>query len=85
MAIRTIRVPRVKPTKKPTPPKTAPGGRDALIEALRTMPDEAFGWVVIAIATRIFPDGLGGFMPDSRASIDAARAAAHGILEGTGA
>ena len=35
---------------------------------LAAMPDEAFSWVLVA-ADHAFPDGLGGFLPASRASI----------------
>lgn len=36
------------------------------------MPEEAFGWILVAIANNIFPSGLGGFKDDSRKSIVAA-------------
>lgn len=56
--------------------------RAALLEALNTMPDEAFSWVIEWAAgdtgTPIaFPDGLGGFMDDSRTAILALQAAAR--------
>ena len=65
--------------------------RGDLIAALATMPDEAFGWVIGALSShagmrgflQIFPDGLGGFQHDSRASIDAAQAAADALLDPT--
>lgn len=52
-----------------------------LLLILATMPDEAFGWVVESIAQvegrqNIWPDGIGGFTKESRASITAAREAA---------
>lgn len=43
-----------------------------LLLILATMPEEPFGWVLLALANRIFPDGLGGFQSDSRTSIEAA-------------
>ena len=59
--------------------------RGDLIAALATMPDEAFGWFVLACAmsamtkggnAQIWPDGMGGFSSESRASVDVVRAAA---------
>lgn len=44
---------------------------------LAMMPDEAFLWIAVAIAERIFPDGLGGFKPESREAITAIRAEAE--------
>lgn len=64
--------------------------RGALIEALATMPDEAFGWFVLACpqsamtqggAAQIWPDGTGGFTAESRKSIDAVRDAAQAYME----
>lgn len=52
-----------------------PDDRVELLEALISMPDEAFGWFVAWCMTG-FPDGLGGFKPESRQSITALRAAA---------
>jgi hypothetical protein len=52
-----------------------------LLLILATMPDEAFGWIVVAIQTRIWPEGLGGFKPESRDSIEAAKAETTAILE----
>lgn len=76
----TIRVPKVRPRKvkkaKPASPPTDQS-RTLLLALLAEMPDEAFGWVLIALANRIWPDGLGGFMPDSRTSIEAARVEAR--------
>lgn len=63
--------------------------RRDLIKALATMPDEAFGWFVLACPTsammhggraQIWPDGIGGFSGDSRASIEAVRKAADAYL-----
>jgi hypothetical protein len=57
--------------------------RGALIEVLATMPDEAFGWFVgWASGVMVqYPDGLGGFLPESRASIEALHAAAKAFME----
>ncbi len=65
--------------------------RDKLIAELLTMPEEAFSWLVLACVpfnpqspnpgAKIWPDGLGGFMPDSRASILRAQGLAKQILE----
>ena len=43
-----------------------------LLLILAIMPEEAFGWILVAIANNIFPSGLGGFKDDSRKSIVAA-------------
>ncbi len=48
-----------------------------LLLLLASMPDEAFGWLVVSCLTRIWPDGLGGFQPESRESIAAVRAEAQ--------
>jgi hypothetical protein len=53
-----------------------------LVLILATMPSEAFGWIVPAIAHNIYPPGLGKFLPESRAAIEAARAEALSLLEG---
>lgn len=45
-----------------------------LLLVLATMPYEAFGWFVAWTQTG-FPDGLGGFQPDSRAAITALKKA----------
>jgi hypothetical protein len=55
--------------------KTPPTPQDKIVEALRTMPAEAFSWLVITMAhlpngQQIWPDGLGGFNPESRKSIE---------------
>lgn len=64
--------------------------RGALIEALATMPDEAFGWFVLACPVsamtkggraQIWPDGMGGFSQESRASVDVVRQAADAYLD----
>lgn len=49
--------------------------RLTLLLILATMPDEAFGWFV-SFALTGFPDGLGGFRPDSRDAIARLREAA---------
>jgi hypothetical protein len=64
--------------------------RTALLDALRTMPDEAFSWLVLALqpaamihgaTAQIWPDGIGGFTAASRESIMAARTAAVAYLD----
>jgi hypothetical protein len=64
--------------------------RGQMIEALATMPEEAFGWFVLAARSsamtqgataQIWPDGIGGFMPESRAAIEALRDAVAAYLE----
>jgi hypothetical protein len=56
-----------------------------LLLILAAMPSEAFGWLVITLSNarggQVWPTGLGGFRPDSRASIEATRAAADELLE----
>jgi len=63
--------------------------RGDLIAALATMPDEAFGWFVLACRpaammtgalSQIWPDGMGGFSSASRASVEAVRQAAAAYL-----
>ena len=65
--------------------------RGDLIAALATMPDEAFGWFVLACPqsamtkgglAQIWPDGMGGFSSASRASVEAVRNAADAYLKG---
>lgn len=61
----------------PKTQKTAPvvhENRRGLLKVLGEMPDEAFGWIVAAFEN-IFPDGTGGFQPESKQSIAALRAA----------
>lgn len=59
-----------------------------LILILASMPSEAFGWLVVALANppgrngQVWPDGLGGFRSESRASIEAAIAEARVLMEG---
>lgn len=64
--------------------------RVKLLEALATMPDEAFQWFVLATLPsaqlrganrQIWPDGIGGFMADSKSSITAIRAAAEAYVQ----
>lgn len=64
--------------------------RVALLTALATMPDEAFGWFVLACPVsammkgghaQIWPDGMGGFSQESQTSVEAVRAAADAYLE----
>ena len=60
--------------------------RTRILKALEEMPDEAFGWVVMAMTPRsqmrgadiqIWPDGIGGFSQDSKNSINICRNAAE--------
>lgn len=79
-----------RPSKRATTPAsekpTTTYGRAALLVALANMPDEAFGWFVLwaSGSTVQFPDGLGGFRAESRASITALRSAAAAYLEKAG-
>jgi len=63
--------------------------RTRLLEALRTMPDEAFEWFVLATTpsamlkganAQIWPDGIGGFQQASKEAITEVRAAAEAYL-----
>jgi len=55
--------------------------RYELLAALAALPDEAYEWIVGAALTQIWPDGLGGFMPESRTAITNVRAAAKAWAE----
>ena len=64
--------------------------RGDLLAALATMPDEAFGWFVLACqpirvgtgaTSQIWPGGMGGFSSESRASVAAVRKAADLYLK----
>ena len=64
--------------------------RGQIIEALTTMPDEAFGWFVLACQpsamthganAQIWPDGIGGFTSQSRKAITAIREAAAAYIK----
>lgn len=56
-----------------------------VLEALATMPAEAWGWVVLTLTDapletgrgQVWPDGLGGFMRESQEAIQKTRAAAR--------
>lgn len=61
--------------KKPAQTARPDPRRAALAKVLAEMPEEAYGWFV-AWAMQGFPSGLGGFKPESRASIEALRKAA---------
>lgn len=50
--------------------------RVKLLSVLAEMPDEAFGWFV-ALAIAGYPEGLGGFRPESREAIEDLRKAAN--------
>jgi hypothetical protein len=54
--------------------------RAKLLTILGAMPDEAFGWFLVWAGLNGFPDGLGGFQPASRKSIDALRKEARRLL-----
>jgi len=65
--------------------------RKDLIEALITMPDEAFTWFVLACQKsammnganiQIWPDGMGGFQSESRKSVEDIRNAADIWIKG---
>jgi hypothetical protein len=62
---------------------TASMARRDLVTVIEQMPDEAFGYFVAWASGEMtqYPDGLGGFMPDSRNSILALRAAAKTFLD----
>ena len=55
-----------------------------LLKVLKDMPDEAFGWFVAWAggAMMQYPDGLGGFRPESRKSIKALHEAAEDYIKG---
>jgi hypothetical protein len=55
--------------------------RIKLLLILATMPAESFSWIVAAVATKIYPDGLGGFRPESRKSIQLAKTEALRLME----
>ncbi len=55
--------------------------RIKLLLILAEMPNEAFNWIPIAITSRIFPDGLGGFKPESRDSINLLKKEASKYME----
>ena len=63
--------------------------RAKLLTVLEEMPDEAFGWLLLALLPRaanegancqVWPDGIGGFTDASRDSISAARDCARDIV-----
>lgn len=61
--------------------------RTALLAALQTMPDEALSWLILrcpprALMGSIWPDGLGGFNPDSQKAIRDVQQAAQAWLGG---
>lgn len=62
-----------------------------ILKAFADMPDEAFGYLLLAAApsamfhggqSQIWPDGIGGFSDASRASITEVRAACDEYLQG---
>jgi len=71
---------------------TKAAARAHLMEAIKVMPDEAFGWLALACQpsamlhganVQIWPDGTGGFTRASRDAITAARAAAAEYINAT--
>lgn len=62
-----------------------PADRVPLMAALASMPDEAFGWLLLTLCDlplstgrgQVWPDGLGGFMDASRVAIEKVRAEAR--------
>lgn len=72
-------------------PRVAPlSPKQRIIAALDAMPDEAFGWFVLAARpsamtqgalTQIWPDGIGGFQQASRDAITAVRTAADDYVK----
>lgn len=54
-----------------------------LLFTLATMPEESFQWFVAWAGGHpmVYPDGLGGFRPDSRQSIEALRVAAREYID----
>jgi hypothetical protein len=63
--------------------------RGRFLAALRTMPDEAFSWLISSCAPsmhlgrpQVWPDGVGGFQQASREAIAEAQAAAEAYLAG---
>lgn len=71
------------PSQPPTAHVDCHPARAALLTALAAMPDEAFGWFVgWASGSAVqYPDGLGGFMPMSRAAITELRAQANAYVK----
>jgi hypothetical protein len=66
------------------------GDRTRLLQALTTMPEEAFGYFVLASLpsamlhgahAQIWPDGIGGFTQASKDAITAVRAAAAAYVD----
>ena len=57
--------------------------RKPLIAVLQRMPEESWGWFVLWAQGNMvqYPDGLGGFKPESRASIERLRAEAEKYVE----
>lgn len=54
-------------------PPRKDNSRTKLLAAVKALPDEAFGWFVAWAQGKFaiqFPDGLGGFQPESRAAIE---------------
>lgn len=65
-------------------------GRHEILRILGSMPDEAFGWFILACRAsamttganaQIWPDGMGGFREDSRAAVAALRTEAQRYID----
>ncbi len=53
-----------------------------IVLILATMPEEAFGWLLVEwMRGRPFPDGLGGFRNDSREAIVALKNEAKHLVD----
>lgn len=51
--------------------------RKPILELLQQTPEEAWGWVVKSLWLNTFPQGLGGFTPQARESIEKIKKAAE--------
>ncbi len=64
--------------------------RTTLMETIAALPDEAFSWLLLALApkamlhganTQVWPDGLGGFQAISRTAIADVQAAVEAYVQ----
>jgi hypothetical protein len=55
--------------------------RTKILKVMEVMPDEAWHWIVTKCISGIYPDGLGGFKPESRKSIEKLKSAATKYLK----
>jgi hypothetical protein len=86
----TIRVPKGRRKKTPTRAKAAvqpavdppvDDWRQALLDTLQQMPDEAFGWLVVRIIQgQVWPEQRGGFSAESKVAMGAAEIAAKKLM-----